>query len=394
MSVKPFTIKTDAARLDWIKARIGAAHFPPQVQINAGEDIWAYGTDVDYMRALCDYWLNSYDWQDTLDELNRFAHFTAAVEGYDIHFIREEGSGTNPEALLMTHGWPGSVYEFIGVIDRLAHPEKHGGDAEDGVTVICPSLPGYGFSSAPARPIGQVTTAALWDKLMTEVLGYRTYIAQGGDWGSVVTALLGLNHGINKGPHIGQGCKAIHINMYGLQSAKPPSSEAEQAWAAEFAGKMQAEGAYLQLQATKPQSLALAMSDSPLGVAAWLIEKFHGWSDVFVEGGRDIAKRFTKHQLLSNIMIYLMTDSFATSVWFYRGYIEEMPHIPEGEKIEVPCGIGNFAEPYISFPPRSLMEDSYNIVHWQDYDEVGHFAAMEDNDAFVAEVQSFLKKLK
>ena len=303
MSVKPFTIETDAARLAWIKERIAAAHFPPQMQIGAQEDIWAYGTDVDYMRELCTFWLTDYDWQQTVDELNRFAHFTANVDGHQIHFIREDGSGDTPETLLMTHGWPGSVYEFIDVIDRLAHPENYGGDAQDGVTVICPSLPGYGFSSAPARPIGQVTTAALWNKLMTEVLGFETYIAQGGDWGSVVTGLLGLNHGLNKGG----GCKAVHINMYGLQSAKPPTGEDEQAWAAEFAGKMQAEGAYLQLQATKPQSLALAMADSPLGVAAWIVEKFHGWSDVFTETGRDIAKRYTKHQLLSNIMIYLMT---------------------------------------------------------------------------------------
>ena len=389
MSVKPFTIETDKARLDWIMARIGDAKFPPQMHIGADEDIWAYGADVDYMRALCAYWLSDYDWQETVNELNRFHHFTAAVDGYDIHFIREDGSGENPEALLMTHGWPGSVYEFIDVINRLAHPENYGGEAEDGVTVICPSLPGYGFSSAPARPIGQITTAALWDKLMTQSLGFETYIAQGGDWGSVVTGLLGLNHGIN----MGGGCKAIHINMYGLQSAKPPTGEEEQAWAADFVAKMQAEGAYLQVQATKPQSLALAMTDSPLGIASWLIEKFQGWSDVFTETGRDIARRYTKHQLLSNIMIYLMTDSFATSIWFYRGYFEEMPTIGEGQKIEVPCGIGNFAEPYISFPPPSLMEDSYNIVHWQDYDEVGHFAAMEDSEKFTAEVQSFLKKL-
>lgn len=393
MSVTPFTIPTDENRLNWIKNRIENAVFPPQIKLGAQEDIWAYGADVDYMRDLCAYWLSEYDWQDTLNELNRFDHFTAAVDGHDIHFIREDGSGDSPETLLMTHGWPGSVYEFVDVIDRLAHPENYGGDAQDGVTIICPSLPGYGFSSAPARPIGQVTTAALWNRLMVEVLGFDSYIAQGGDWGSVVTGLLGLNHGTDMGSNKGRGCKAIHINMYGLQSARPPATEDEQAWAAAFAAKMQAEGAYLQLQATKPQSLALAMADSPLGVASWLIEKFHGWSDIFTASGRDITKRYTKHQLVSNIMIYLMTDSFATSVWFYRGYFEEMPHIPEGRKINVPCGIGNFAEPYITFPPRSLMEDSYNIVHWQDYDEIGHFAAMEDSIAFSAEIQAFLKKL-
>ncbi len=389
MSVKPFTIETDAKRLAWIKQRIGDAHFPPQMQIGDDEDIWAYGTDVDYMRELCRYWLDEYDWQTTVDELNRFSHFTAEVDGLNIHFIHEKGSGDAPRALLMTHGWPGSVYEFNDVIDRLAHPENYGGDAQDGVDVICPSLPGYGFSDAPKRPIGQVTTAALWNKLMVEALGYDSYIAQGGDWGSVVTTLLGLHHGTNKGG----GCAGLHLNMYGIQGAKPPTTPEEKAWAEGFAGKMQSEGAYLQLQATKPQSLALAMSDSPLGVASWIVEKFHGWSDIATDTGRDITKRYTKHQLLSNIMIYLMTDRFATSVWYYRGYFEEMPHIPADDRIEVPCGVGAFAEPYISFPPRSLMEDSYHIIHWTDYDEIGHFAAMEDSQTFAAEVQDFLKKL-
>ncbi len=389
MSVQPFTLPSDENRLAFIRQRLEQAVFPPQMEIGPDEDIWAYGSDVDYMRELCAYWLNDYKWQDTLDELNRFSHFTADVDGLNIHFIHEVGSGDNPKAVLMTHGWPGSIYEFHDVIDRLAHPENYGGEAQDGVTVICPSLPGYGFSDAPKRPIGQVTTAALWNKLMVEVLGFETYVAQGGDWGSVVTALLGLNHGTEKGG----GCSAIHINMYGLQSGDAPSTPEETKWAEGFAAKMQAEGAYLQLQGTKPQSLALAMSDSPLGVAAWIIEKFHGWSDIFTPTGRDLSKRYTKHQLLSNIMIYLMTGSFATSLWFYRGYFEEMPHIAPGEKIEVPCGIGEFAEPYITFPPRSLMENSYNIIHWASYDEIGHFAALEDSEKFAAEVQSFLKKL-
>ena len=389
MTVKPFHITTDETRLAWIKQRIAEAAFPPPVQLAASEDVWTYGTSVDYMRELCAFWLNEYDWHDTVAELERFDHFTADIDGLDIHFIREDGSGSNPKALLMTHGWPGSVYEFVDVIDRLAHPEKHGGDAEDGVTVICPSLPGYVFSGRPARPIGQTTTAAMWDKLMREVLGFDTYVAQGGDWGSLVTALLGLNHGVEQGG----GCAAVHINMYGLRGTKPPATEEEQAWAAEFAAKSQQEAAYLQLQATKPQSLTLAMTDSPLGVASWIIEKFHGWSDIFTADGRDLSKRYTKHRLLSNIMLYLMTDCFATSVWYYRGYFEEMPHVPEGRRIEVPCGIGNFAEPFFTFPPRSLMEDDYNIVHWADYYEIGHFAAMEDAATFTAEVQSFLKKL-
>lgn len=389
MNAKPFHITTDETRLAWIKQRLADATFPPPVQVGDGEDVWSYGTSVTYMRDLRDWWLAEYDWQNTVDELNRFKHFTTMVDGLNIHFIREDGSGTNPKPLLMTHGWPGSIYEFVDVIDRLAHPENHGGEAEDGVTVICPSLPGYVFSDKPPRPLGQTTTAAMWNKLMVDRLGFERYVAQGGDWGSLVTALLGLNHGVDQGG----GCEAVHINMYGLRGSKVPETDAEKQWADGFAALSQQEAAYLQLQATKPQSLAMAMTDSPLGVAAWIIEKFHGWSDIGKGIDRDLAKRYSRHQLVSNIMLYLMTDCFATSTWYYRGFFEEMPHIPADSRIGVPCGIGNFAEPFFTFPPRSLMEDDYNIVHWADYDEVGHFAAMEDPEIFTAEVQGFLKKL-
>lgn len=390
MSVTPLTLEPNAAREAKIRARVADYEWAEAPQLGPDEDPWAYGTDQAYLKQLCAYWCDTYQWADTLAELNRFQHFTCKVDDFDIHFIREDGSGTNPKALLMTHGWPGSVYEFVGVIDRLAHPENYGGDAEDGVTVICPSMPGYGFSSKPKRPIGPTTTAALWDKLMRTHLGFDTYLAQGGDWGSLITAMVGLNHGLNKGG----GCAAIHINMYGVRGTAQPETAEEQAWAANMAGKMQAEGAYLQVQATKPQSLGYAMMDSPVGVCAWIIEKFHGWADNFdAAGKRDIETRFTKHQLLSNVMIYLMTGSFNTSIWFYRGFFEELSHIPEGQKVEVPVGIGNFAEPYISFPPRRMVEQSYNVTHWNDYDHVGHFAAMEDNVTFTAEVQSWLKSL-
>ena len=184
------------------------------------------------------------------------------------------------------------------------------------------------------------------------------------------------------------------MNMYGLRGTETPQTDEEMQWAEKTAGIMQMEGAYLQIQASKPQSLAYGLMDSPVGTCAWIIEKFHGWADNLQADGRsDIEHSFTKHQLLSNVMIYLMTGSFATSVWFYRGYFEEMPAIGEGEKVEVPVGIGNFAEPYISFPPRRMVEHSYNVVHWSDFETAGHFAAMEDAPQFVAEVQRFLSKL-
>lgn len=386
MTPTPFTIPNPTAQIEKIRQRVQDYEWHEMPQIETGGNRWAYGTDMEYLRTLCDYWVQDYKWQDTLTELNQFDHFTAAIDDHIIHFIKEEGSGTAPRALLMTHGWPGSVYEFLHIIEKLAHPERFGGDAEQGVTVICPSLPGYGFSSKPKKPFGQMATAALWNKLMCDVLGYESYIAQGGDWGSVVTAALGLNHSIAKGG----GCAAIHINMYGLRGTHPPTSADEKAWAANMQAMMQKEGAYFYMQSTKPQTLSYAVMDSPVGTCAWIIEKFHGWSDLT---DNNIESRYSKHQLLSNVMIYLITRSFNTSTWYYRAYLEEMGHIPAGTKIEVPVGVGAFRDELYSFPPRSLVEKDYNIVHWQDYKTAGHFAALEDGDQFVKEVQDFLLKV-
>lgn len=386
ITITPFDIPVPQERLARIATRIGEYEWHEMPEAAKGDKAWNYGTNMDYLRSLCDYWLTHYRWQETVDELNAFSHYTADLD-IPIHFIHEEGSGKNPRALLLTHGWPGSVYEFLHVIEPLAHPERFGGNADDGVSVICPSMPGYAFSGKPKSPIGPLTTAALWDKLMREGLGHESYIAQGGDWGSVITAALGLHHSTAKGG----GCAAIHLNMYGMRGDEKPESADEKKWLAHTQTMMQQESAYLQLQATKPQSLSYAMMDSPVGVCAWIIEKFHGWSDL--RGTNDIENRYTKHQLLSNVMIYLVSRSFNTASWFYRGFFEELPHIPSGEKIAVPVGIGNFAEPYIAFPPRRMVEHSYNVVHWADYAKAGHFAAMEDAPQFVGAVQDFLKKV-
>lgn len=394
MSVRPFTIAPDAAREKLIKQRMADYQWPVDMQLGADENPWVYGMDQQFLQEFCRYVVADYQWQSTIDELHRFSQFTAEIDGLNIHFIREDGSGDNPQALLMTHGWPGSVYEFNEVIDRLAHPENYGGKAENGLTVICPSLPGYGFSDAPPRPLGQVTTAAMWNKLMVEVLGFDTYIAQGGDWGSVVTGLLGLHHGVDKGPDIGKGCKAIHMNMYGLRGESVPENEEEQKWAADSQAVMEAESAYLQLQMTKPQTLIYAMNESPVGVAAWILEKFYSWSDLPLSHGRpDLLKRYSMHALASNLMIYLMTDSFMSAIWFYRGFAEELPHIPPGEKINVPVGVGKFNDTYLGFPPRRLMESSFNIVHWAEFDDAGHFAAMENPAQFADAVLDFTTAL-
>jgi microsomal epoxide hydrolase len=289
-----------------------------------------------------------------------------------------EAEGRRP--LLLTHGWPGSHYEFWGIIDALAFPSRHGADAADAFDVVIPSLPGFGFSSKPKRPLGQRRTAALFNALMTKTLGYGAYRAQGGDWGGLVTGWLGHDHGAH--------AKAIHLNMLGVRSASPPQGEAELAWAARGAAQMQALGAYFQLQATKPQSLAWAMADNPVGQAAWIIERFHDWSDLRTKSFEAV---YTLDQLLTNVMIYVMTGSFTTSVWYYRGLFEEGgAFLSPGVRVETPTAFANFpGEALYQTPPRSYAERSYNIVRWTDMPRGGHFAAMEEPELFLEDVRAW-----
>ena len=273
---------------------------------------WAYGANLDYMKELRAYWLDEFDWRAQEEKLNRFAHFTAPVEGIDIHFIREPGSGPAPLPLIISHGWPGSVSEFAEIVEPLAHPERFGGSEADAFDVIAPSLPGFGFSGRPARPMGPRAMAGLFAELMTGVLGYDGYLAQGGDWGGAISSWLGYEHA--------PACRAIHINIMTMRDAGGPQGVEEEAWATRFVKEQVLENGYRTQQATRPQTLSYAMMDSPVGVAAWIVEKFHFWSDL---DGDDIESVYTKDELLTNIMIYLVTGTFNTASWIYYGRREE-----------------------------------------------------------------------
>lgn len=391
-SPTPFTIEIPQGKLDAIMAKVRAYEWHEMPEIAPGADRWAYGTDMEYMRELCTYWAEKFDWRAAEKKLNAFPQFHTEVDGQNIHFIHVKGSGSNPETVVLTHGWPGSVFEFYGVIEQLAHPEKFGGNAEDGVNLVVPSLPGYGFSGKPKKPIGPRGTAALWDKLMREVLGYETYIAQGGDWGSVVSGWLAYDHAVTKGG----GCKAVHLNMYGVRPAALPETEAEQQWAAGAAMTFELESAYLRLQMTKPQTLSYGMMDSPVGAAAWIVEKFNGWSDRRGPGGQEhIENAFSKDQLLTNIMIYLVTGTFNTATWFYRGMFEEGgTNMAPGTQVDIPTGIANYPKEFLVFPPRSMVEKGYNIVRWSDFEHGGHFAALETGKVFADDLRAFVNQVK
>lgn len=381
MGVTSFTIAIGQDRLDWIERRLREAHWP----VAAEGDPWGYGASLAEMRSLVDYWLNHYDWRAREAELNRFPHFIGSVavdgEPYDIHFIHVVGKGPNPKPVIITHGWPGSFVEFMETIEPLTDPARFGGDPADAVTVVIPSLIGYGFSSKPRRPIGPRTIAKAYDLLMREELGYADYVAQGGDWGSSVSGWLGYE---------GQGCRAIHLNFtFGWTNpAAQPETPEEVAAAQNLQQIWRLEGGYMAIQSTKPVTLSYAMADSPLGVAAWILEKFHRWSEL---PGGDLWATYSRDRILDNIMVYLVTDSFGTASWLYRGVFDEP--VPAGARVERPVAVANFPGELGKFP-RSTVEKSYNVVRWTEQPKGGHFAAMEQPALFVEDLRGFLRELR
>ena len=381
--VTPFQIQVSQSKLDHISQRVADYAW---FSAPAGLPDWQLGMSTPVMRDIQSYWLETYDWRAEETRLNQHPHFMAEVDGLPIHFLHIVGEAEGKRPLLISHGWPGSFFEFFDAIGPLAYPSQYGGQPEDAFDLIIPSLPGYGFSGKPAAPLGQRATAELWNTLMREVLGYDTYLAQGGDWGGMVTSWLGFDHGTvdKKG-----GCKAIHLNMIGFSpTPATPQPDDETAWIQHTQAAMQLGGSYFMQQATKPQTLAMSLMDSPMGAAAWILEKFHGWSDLKND---DLFSVYTREQLLTNVMIYLVNDAIATSVWYYAAFMGEGgPSLPEGARCETPTGFANFpGEKIYTPPPRSWCDRAYNITHWTEQTHGGHFAAMEAPDLFVADVRNW-----
>ncbi len=381
MTVKPFTVDWTADQVGKVLDLVRAYPFPPAPAVDNG---WAYGCDGAFLKDMCAHWTDGYDWRAAVSELNRYPQFTARIEDFDIHFIHVVGEAGGKRPLLLTHGWPGSHYEFWDSIEKLAFPSRFGGKAEDAFDLVIPSLPGFGFSSKPQRPIGQRATARLFNSLMTQTLGYETYLAQGGDWGGLVTSWLGFDHG--------SSVKAIHLNMMSFRPHGGPTSEAEVAWLTQTGAAMQQLGAYFLLQASKPQSLAWMAAGNPVGQAAWILERFYDWSDLRT---KSLIGTYSKDQLLTNIMIYVMTGSFTTGAWYYRGLMEEGGvQFTEGQRCETPTAFANFpGEALYSAPPRSWAERAYNITRWTDMATGGHFAAMEEPDLFVTDLREWAASL-
>jgi len=346
---------------------------------------WEYGTNLDYLKELSNYWVNNFDWRKSEAQLNKFSNFKSKVDDIEIHFIHEKGSGSNPTPLLLMHGWPGSVIEFLHIIERLAHPEKFGGNIDDAFDVVVPSLPGFGFSGRPSRPMGPRKIANTLNKLMTENLGYKNYLAQGGDWGATIANWIGYDHS--------KSCKAIHINCLTMRHPDGPQSKQEEEWQKKFDKDQIMQDGYRTQQATKPQTLSYGMMDSPVGIAAWIIEKMYSWSDL--KDG-DIESAYSKDTLLANIMVYIVTKTFNTASWIYYGRREEggrfFPN--DFKKIEIPTAAAIFPAEMSEWPPKSYVNRLFNITQWTEMPNGGHFAALEEPELLVNDLVKFSRTVR
>jgi microsomal epoxide hydrolase len=388
VQLSAYQVEIPQARLDAIRDAVAAFDWSDVPDLVEGGDPWSAGTSPAFLRRLCAYWTTDFDWRAQEAAINRFPQFMADIDGQRIHLLHERGSGPGDTALVLTHGWPGSIVEFLHVIDRFAHPERFGGQAADGVDVVVPALPGFGLSGRPQAPIGPRRIAAIWDRLLRDGLGYERYIAQGGDWGSMVSAMAGLDHSLAKGG----GCEAIHLNFLGSRVDGDVQTEEDRAFEARCQPFLRDGRAYSETNRTRPQTLGLAMHNNPVGQAVWIIDTFHAWSDL-ASGELDAV--FSFDDLLSNVMLYAAPSSFTTSSWIYRAAQHEvMRSLPRGEGIDVPTGYASFPRDLRPLPPRGLLERTYNLVQFTEYESGGHFAALERPNEFLADVRAFIRRIR
>jgi microsomal epoxide hydrolase len=377
----PFRLHVDDAVLADLRARLERVRWPDEPPLEP----WSTGTSVGYLKDLVGYWRTGFDWRAQEARLNAFRQFTVPLAGIDLHFIHEEGKGPAPMPLLLSHGWPGSVVEFLRLVPLLTDPAAHGGDERDAFTVVAPSLPGYTLSFTPGqRRFAVEEIAEVFAELMTGVLGYRRFGAQGGDWGSFVTSRLGLTHADRM---IG-----IHLNLLPVRRdpqmlANP--TPAEKRYLGELAHFLKEETGYQWIQGTRPQTLAFALADSPVGLAAWLVEKFRIWTDC----GGDPANAVSRDDMLANITLYWATGAIGSSFWPYYARMHGAWPIPEGA-ISVPTGYVEFPKEILR-PPRSVAERVYSdIRRWTVMEKGGHFAALEQPEALAREIREFFRPLR
>ncbi len=372
MQIRPYRIDVPAPVLDDLKRRLGQTRWPNQLA-DAG---WDYGANLPYIRELCDYWRTGYDWRAHEAAINSYPQFLCEVDGVDLHFIHLRGKGPNPFPLLLIHGWPGSIVEFLELIGPLTDPAAHGGDPANSFDVVIPALPGFGFGGQPTdRGWGLTRIAAAFDTLMSGALGYARYAIQGGDWGGAIAAKMGS-------AHAGQ-VVAIHLNFVVAAPPRGDWSAADKAAIATRDAFQAGETGYSNVQGTKPDSLTMAQTDSPAGLAAWVVEKFRTWSDC----GGNVERAFSRDVLLTNLMFYWAPNSVASAARIYCEFRRDPSSYRYG-KVEVPTAVAMFPkEPWQS--PRAWAELRFNIQRWTDMPAGGHFAALEQPQLLLEDIRAF-----
>ena len=338
------------------------------------------------MRALLDYWREGFDWRAHEARLNAFPQFTVPLAGIDLHYIHEPGKGPQPMPLLLSHGWPGSVWEFHRLIPMLTDPARFGADPADAFTVVAPSLPGYTLSFKPGQKRFSVEEIAeVFSALMTEVLGYRRFGAQGGDWGAFITSRLGYR--------FAERLIGIHVNLLAVRREPKlltdPTPE-EKVFIEQLNHFLKEETGYQWIQGTRPTTLAFALTDSPAGLAAWVVEKFRAWTDN--DGNPESA--VSRDDMLANITLYWATGAIGSSFWPYYARMHGPWPIPDGASVDVPTGYVEFPREILR-PPRSVAERVYtDIRRWTVSAKGGHFAALEQPELLAREIREFFRPLR
>ncbi len=376
-AIEPLRIATTADQLDDLRRRLRATRWPDRETV----DDWSQGIPLAYVQDVCAYWADKYDWRAREARLNRFPGFRTPIDGLGIHFLHVRSPHADALPLVITHGWPGSVVEFHKVIEPLANPTAHGGEARDAFHVVCPSLPGFGFSDKPSRAGWKVERIArAWSELMAR-LGYARYAAQGGDWGAMVTTAIGLQDTAH--------CAGIHLNMP-IATPDPATmnelTDAEKAALASMQHYERWDSGYSKQQSTRPQTLGYGLADSPAGQAAWILEKFWAWTDC--NGHPENV--LTRDELLDNVMLYWLPGNAASSARLYW----ESFGMPSLDPVAVPTGCSIFPKEIFRTSRRWAEKRFRRLVHFRELPRGGHFAAFEVPEIFVREIRETFRHVR
>ncbi len=383
-AVRPFRFQFSDQVISDMHQRIDLTRWPDQVN----DADWSYGMERGYLQELVAYWRQQFDWRAAEARLNAFDQYLLDVDGLDIHFIHQRSPHPNATPLLMCHGWPGSIVEFLKVIPRLTEPERFGGRVEDAFHVVCPSLPGYGGSPAATAPGLHPGEVARRHARLMAALGYSSYLAQGGDWGSPITQLTAGSDA--------EHCQAIHVTIIapippaGVADPMALVADHEKPWLETNARQVLEGNGYYHQQSTRPQTLAYALSDSPVGLCGWIAEKFHYWADCESNGQRDIRNAVSWDDLLTNISLYWHTNSIGSSIRLYKEYAAALAagQIAMPYQVPVPVGVTVYQQEVYK-TPRAWVERQCDLIYWHEAERGGHFAAMEQPQVFAEDLWRF-----